>query len=128
MAEDQPPKNVQLQMVPGNFATFRASYSFVAHLNGQFIVSLGEDRFVADQTGKLSAANFELGRFEMGPVTAIWLANNVLNALRDYRSKFGDVPKELMPAQAQDAQQTIDALEQMLKEMRDPPEPPTANK
>jgi hypothetical protein len=114
------PQPQQLPLVPGAFPTMRASYIMFFHLNGQFIIFLGEDRFVRNDDG---AASFEGGRFEMGPLTALWQANNVLNALRQYQTTYGQLPANALPPDTSQVGAAIDALERMLRDNRQPPPP-----
>jgi hypothetical protein len=96
----------------------------VFHVRGQIVVSLGEERFVTGPDGKIATANFEGGRFELGPIAALWLGHNLLKALQNYQATFGPLPKNALPAELQ-VNDAISALEEMLKNHRQqPPEPP----
>jgi hypothetical protein len=126
VSDEQKPK--QIPLVPGQFPTHRASHSLFIHIGGAFVMSLLDERLVTGPDGTISSANFESGGFALGPVAALWLANNLLAALRDYQEKFGPLPKSVLPAaplaQIGDA---IAALEDMLKQSRQPPQEPPAS-
>lgn len=116
----------QPPFVPGPFHTIRASHTEVVHLGGTFLLSLSEVRIAADQAGNVGPIKFENGRFELGPITAMYLAGNLLQALKAYAKTFGDIPREVLSPDAPKVTDIIKGLEDMLKDQRQqpPPEPP----
>jgi SpoVK/Ycf46/Vps4 family AAA+-type ATPase len=93
------------------------------HYGGQFMLMLLDERFVAPDGGKLSTANFEAGRYALSPIAALWLANNLLTAFRNYTETFGPLPQGVLPPSAPNVSDVIGALEDMLKQTRQQPRP-----
>jgi hypothetical protein len=125
MSDEQKPKIPPL--VPGQFPTARASHSLAFHTGGTFVVSFLDERLVSGPDGQITSANFEVARYALGPISALLMANNLLNALKNYVEHFGPLPKGVLPALPAKMGDVIASLEDMLKQSRqDPPAPPTA--